>query len=168
MCGNVCRRLFHPVLICVQAPCLCQTGNKLSIEAPVASDCDPGCSLREVEVREVEWCDPHCIITFSIYYSTALVTWDGIALAVSESRKTAQNQPDRSLLFLLLVTNAACRRGRHDFDAWLKFPHVNQAFLTSTRLFIVEPVPLLHHPNTLQCHRCLEWCRLRNSSFLVT
>lgn len=68
------------------------------------------------------------------------------------------------LLFLLLVTNSECRRGLwcHDFEAWLKFPHANQAFLTFTRLFIVELVPLLHYPNTLQCHRCLEWCQLGN------
>lgn len=76
----------------------------------------------------MEWCDPHCIITFSICYSTALVTWDGIALFLKVGKRHKPDPIDL-LLFLLLVTNAACRRGRHDFDAWLKFPHANQVSL---------------------------------------
>ncbi len=42
------------------------------------------------------------------------------------------------------------------------FPHVNQAFLTLKRLFIMECGDCRADTNALQWHRCPEWFQLSN------
>lgn len=106
---------------------------------------------------------------FSIYYSTSPVSRDGIAVAISASRKIALKMyvydTISSRTVVVLVRGSSGRRGLWDCRTHFSscksgFPNFKKVVYSGTR-------PLFHcrtDPNALQCHRCLESFQLSHWS----